>query len=99
MNAARTSGIGIMIGAKDANGVMRRFFANEAVADILGYSVEELLTQTALFNVAPASVGAIRGLIERRKKGEQEPEAFELPCLRKDGTTVNLQAAFSDAVI
>jgi len=99
MNAARRSGIGIMIAAKDASGKLRRVFANEAAADLLGYSLDELMTQPPLFNVEPASVAAVRGIIQGLGSGDQTAERFEMPCIRKDGSTVNLQAAFSHTVI
>jgi PAS domain S-box-containing protein len=99
MNAARKSGIGIIIGAKDANGNLRRVFVNEAAADILGYSVDELLAQPAIFNVAPTSLARVREATERRNQGQPIVEPLDMPCIRKDGSTANLQAAFSPTVI
>src|SRR5258706_12467115 len=95
MNAARKSGIGILIGAKDANGNLRRVFVNEAAADMFGYSVDELLAQPAFFNVAPTSLARRREATERRSEGQPIVELLDMPCIPKDGSTAHLQAAFS----
>src|SRR3954470_8383534 len=99
MNAARQSGVGILIAAPDAAGTLRRIFVNEAAAEILGYTVDELMAQPALFNLAPGGMAAIQAVKERRSRGEQATEPFHISCIRKDGVPLILQCAFCSTLI
>jgi PAS domain S-box-containing protein len=73
----------------------RFVFVNSRLAEIAGRAKEELLGCTLWEFVHPDYREFIRDRAERRERGESEPEHYEFPALRKDGSTMwlELQAA------
>ena len=59
---------------------------NQRMADILGYSVPELLHTSMLDRVTPASQRLVQEYIRSRREGY-----FELELLKKDGKTVSVE--------
>jgi len=68
-------------------------FANQALADILGYeSVEDVMAlETSYPIIAPEEHERLWGFKEARAKGESPPEIYEARCLKKDGSQVWLE--------
>ncbi len=69
-------------------------FANQAFADILGYSGPEEVLGVESIDVFlhPEEAGRIPRMRAARLRGEPVPEVLELRAMRKDGTTVWLEA-------
>jgi len=72
------------IAVEDAEG--RIAFVNPAVADLLGYSPEELLGQHWTVIVSPDQHPSVQAAYERRVHGQAD--RYELQLVRKDGTPV-----------
>ena len=70
-------------------------FCNEAYAEIMGYTVEELLAlspQATLEQVHPADRGRLLDYYAQRMAGNSKPARYEFRILRKDGATRWLDA-------
>ncbi|MGE0611709.1 MAG: PAS domain S-box protein [Hyphomicrobiales bacterium] len=65
-------------------------FANQSLADCLGYSCHlEVLDLVRVENViAPEEVERLRGYHTARRTGKFAPAAYEVQCVRKDGSKV-----------
>jgi two-component system cell cycle sensor histidine kinase/response regulator CckA len=61
-------------------------FANPALAEMSGYTVEELMDMPFLELLAPLSRDEVSELYRRTLKGEKSPETYEAVGLCKDGT-------------
>jgi PAS domain S-box-containing protein len=73
----------------------RFLFVNEAMARMVGYSVEEMVGMEQLDIVAPEDRELVAERYRRRQAGEAVTRNYELRLLHKDGTTrlyVNLMA-------
>jgi PAS domain S-box-containing protein len=72
----------------------RPVFANQAMADILGYeSPDELMSlDTVDTFVHPDEIERRRAMRQARTRGEDIPVGMEFRCLRKDGSTVWVEA-------
>ncbi|MDP2619322.1 MAG: EAL domain-containing protein [Hyphomicrobiales bacterium] len=68
-------------------------FANQALADILGYrNAEEILALERVEPLlAPEERERLRGYMTARQKGEYAPEIYEAQGLRKDGSKIWLE--------
>jgi diguanylate cyclase (GGDEF)-like protein/PAS domain S-box-containing protein len=68
-------------------------FANQALADILGYEnpKEVLALGRAERFVAPEDIERLWGYVVARRKGEYAPEIYEARAIRKDGSTIWLE--------
>jgi len=69
----------------------RFVFANSRLAQIAGRTREEILGHSLWEFVHPDYRDMIRQRAERRERGEEEPEHYEFPALRKDGSTMWLE--------
>jgi PAS domain S-box-containing protein len=66
-------------------------YANQAFARLFGYdSPEELIGTSQLGRVAPECRAQVTDYIQRRKRGEPAPSAYEITGLRRDGSTFAL---------
>ncbi len=68
---------------------LRFFFANEAFADMIGYSVEELLAMSPKRIkeiIHPSDQELVIGRAEDRLIGKDVPQQYEYRMLKKDGT-------------
>ena len=69
-------------------------FVNQPLADMFGYSTDELLALKsidALF--APSERARLRGYYEQRSQGNEAPSRYEFEGQRKDGTVIWLDAS------
>lgn len=83
------STLGIQIASREGN----RLFANEALAWMTGYdSVKEMFALPPSSLVAPHDRERLKTYRVRFFNEEDVPHSYEFDCLRKDGTTVPLQA-------
>ena len=68
-------------------------FANRALAEILGYSLQELLDMPAFDIAAPQSKDLIAQRYRLRKAGQQVPLAYETKIRCKDGTVKEVESS------
>ncbi len=69
----------------------RIFFANEAFAKMLGYSLEEILamsTRKVKNLIHPSDQELVMKRVQKRLAGEEVPQQYEYRMLRKDGTVL-----------
>ena len=67
-------------------------FANQALAEMYGYSPDELLNDVILSQLDhPSDRERIRQYVEGRLKGKDVPERYEFRGIRKDGTAIWLE--------
>jgi chemotaxis family two-component system sensor kinase Cph1 len=65
--------------------------ANNRAAEIYGYSKDELIGMDSLAVVHPEDRELVKGLRDRRLKGEAVPSEYEARGIRKDGETIWVQ--------
>lgn len=71
-------------------------FANSEACRILGYSQDEALAMSAWdFFAHPQELASMQERYRRRQKGEQVSNFYETTVLRKDGTTIPVEASAS----
>jgi PAS domain S-box-containing protein len=75
----------------------RIVFANEALASMFSYTVEESIGLPIADRIHPDERDFIMARAQRRQAGSNEPETYETRLLRKDGST--FYAVISNAVI
>ena len=70
----------------------RFVFANQALAQLLGYDSRDELIGAALDAIiAPEDVPRLWGYAEARTSGQDSPPEYEFDALRKDGSRVRVQ--------
>lgn len=72
-------------------------YANEAIASMLGYDMEQGTGMSLADLIHPDDRGSVLARAKRRQLGFPEPETYELRLLKKDGGALN--ALISNAVI
>jgi PAS domain S-box-containing protein len=65
-------------------------YVNNALADITGYPVEQLLGMDFLHLIAPAYQPLVEQRYKARTAGKPAPSTYEIESLCRDGTTKNL---------
>jgi PAS domain S-box-containing protein len=85
-------GLGMTVVADRGNG-LERLYANAPVAALLGYTLDELRTQSVLDTIAPQHRALATQLSTGVRGGQPAPPALELSLLRKDGTQVTTELA------
>src|SRR6266487_1527358 len=98
LEAAHNAQLGVSVTLIDER-PMRRIFVNEAAARVFGYTEAELLKLPTLFTFTPEEQARIEELDARRRRGESIPLYIETEVLRKDGTRVPIELAFSEVRI
>ena len=63
-------------------------FANEAMANILGYTIDEIENTPYINYVAHESRAMVASHVDARVAGEDVPQFYEAKLLRKDGTII-----------
>jgi len=76
----------------------RFVFVNSLISGITGYSKDELLSMDFLDLVHPDDRTYIRGIADRRARGELVPDVYELRIVRKDGSVRFAELAVSPIV-
>ena len=66
-------------------------FVNNRMADLFGYSVEEVQDTPFLNYVFPDERKRIKDLHERRLKGEDVPDIYEMQALHNDGRKLDVE--------
>jgi PAS domain S-box-containing protein len=77
----------------------RNVFISEAAAQILGWSVQELLQGNPIGHIAPEDLPRMRERLERRARGERGQNTTEIAVMRKDGERFFIEMTASDVVI
>lgn len=72
-------------------------FANQALADMLGYTPNEMENTPVIRYIAPESLELVTNRIKARLAGQEVPPVYEANLLRKDGTVI--EAELSAGVI
>lgn len=70
-------------------------FANHTVSEQLGYSLVEMGSMSAWDMFEPSELRAIQERYKLRQRGEGIPSYYETALLRKDGTTIPIEASVS----
>jgi len=92
--AAEMAQLGVSVSLIEAEGA-RRVFVSDAAARLLGYSVEELVGSSTFLTFAPEELERMRGLGQKWRSGETIPYFLETVILRKDGTRVPIEVAYT----
>ncbi|MBV9216826.1 MAG: EAL domain-containing protein, partial [Acidobacteria bacterium] len=64
---------------------------NQAAERIFGYSHEEALSLNMADITAPEHMDLVRQMLESKVKGEQGQTVYEIECVKRDGSRVNLE--------
>ena len=72
-------------------------FVNQALADMLGYTPNEMENTPVIRYIAPESLELVANRIKARLAGQEVPPVYEANLLRKDGTVI--EAELSAGVI
>jgi PAS domain S-box-containing protein len=94
LGAAEAAHIGVTLTVLDPVSP-RNVYASAAAADILGFSVEELLARNPLDFIAPRDMARIRDRLDRRARGEEGQASYEVSVVRKDGTEAFIEVTAS----
>ena len=98
LDAARAAGIGVTITLVES-GRPRNVYASEAAANILGYSIEELLERDPMSHIAPEDLPRMRERLAWRAGGEGGERTEAIAATRKDGTRVFVEFTASSVTI
>jgi PAS domain S-box-containing protein len=98
LDAARAAGIGVTLTLIDPPRV-RNVYVSEAAADIMGWSVDELLNCDPLSKIAPEDMERMRDRLDRRVRGELGQTSYEVVSLRKDGSRLPIEVTASHVTI
>jgi PAS domain S-box-containing protein len=98
LEAAHNAQLGVSVTLVDDR-PMRRIYVNDAAERIFGYTSSELLKLPTLFTFTPEEQARIEALDARRRKGETVPLYLETTVLRKDGSRIPIELAFSPVTL
>jgi PAS domain S-box-containing protein len=98
LEAAGAAHIGVTVTLVDAS-VPRNVYVSEAAAELMGWSVAELLERDPLAHIASRDQGHVRARLDLRARGEQGQTSYELRTVRKDGREVAIEVTASHATI
>jgi PAS domain S-box-containing protein len=66
-------------------------FVNNRLAEILGYTVDEIFNTSFLNYIPPSDHSKIIDIFSRRIKGEKVPNIYEMTALNKDGSEIIIE--------
>ncbi|HEY9152969.1 MAG TPA: PAS domain S-box protein, partial [Anaerolineales bacterium] len=66
-------------------------FANQVLANMLGYTPEEMQGTPFIKFLAPESIPLVVGRVKARLAGEEVPSIYEIRIQRKDGTAIDAE--------
>jgi PAS domain S-box-containing protein len=92
--AAEMAQLGVSVSLIEPDGA-RRIFVSDTAAQLLGYSAEELIGSSTFLTFAPEELERMRALGEKWRGGEAIPYFLETVILRKDGTRVPIEVAYT----
>jgi PAS domain S-box-containing protein len=98
LEAARAAHIGVTVTVYEDSGP-RMVYVNEAAAEIVGWSVEEIVARDPLASVAPDDLPRIRDRLEKRIRGEPGQATYEVTVIRKDGRRVPIEMTASPTTL
>jgi two-component system NtrC family sensor kinase len=94
LEAASVAGLGVSVSFDD--GVTpRHIYVNDAAAQVLGLSIEELTGSAILLNFAPEERNRLNELTARLRQGDVSPSLTETVVLRPSGERIPVEIAFS----
>jgi len=96
LEAAHGARIGVAVALIDPAGP-RMLYVSDAVADIVGWPVEEILRGNPLRFVAPEGVAHVYERFAKRARGEFGQMSYELTVIRKDGVRAPIEVTASRA--
>jgi PAS domain S-box-containing protein len=77
----------------DRGNGLERWYANAAVAELLGFSIEELLAQPPIETLVPEQRALVMQLSSGFRAGQPVPPALEFLAQRKDGSSLPIELA------
>jgi PAS domain S-box-containing protein len=98
LDAARAARIGVTVTFTDGD-APRHLYVSEVAADIMGWSVQELLERNPFENVSARDDARMRDRFAQRARGDGEQAWYEVYVRRKDGVDVPLEVTASRVVI
>jgi PAS domain S-box-containing protein len=98
LEAAGAARIGVTVTLVDSQ-PPRNVYVSEVAADLLGWSVEELLERDPMQYIAPRDLLRVQERLERRLRGEQGQMSYEFFAVRKDGREIPIEITASHASI
>jgi len=98
LEAAHGARIGVAIALIDP-AAPRLLYASDAIADIIGWPVAEVMSGNPMRFVAPETIEHVYERFARRARGEMGQMSYELTVIRKDGTRVPIEVAASRATL
>jgi PAS domain S-box-containing protein len=98
LDAARAARIGVSIAVVEPGGP-RNIYVSEAAADILGWSVLELLQKSPMDFIAQEDQVHAHARFEKRASGERGTASYELRAVHKDGRHVFIEVTASTVTI
>lgn len=84
--------IGVLVIA-DRGGDLERWYANEAAAGLLGYSIDELAGVAPIDLIVPEQRALVRQLSASFRAGQPVPPTLEFSALHKDGSHLTVEYA------
>ncbi len=92
--AAEHAGLGVSVSVRDGAEV-RRIFVSDSAARTLGYPLAELVGNSVLLTFAPEEARRMEDMMRQWREGVPLPRFLETVALRKDGTHVPIEVAYS----
>jgi PAS domain S-box-containing protein len=77
----------------------RNVYVSAAAAELLGWTVEELIERDPLVVVAPEEYPRVRARLERRARGEKGETTYEFVRIGKDGRRLPIEVTASSVAI
>ncbi len=98
LSAANAAHIGVTVTLVQPQG-LRNVYVSEVAAEILGWSVHELMTRDPMSVIDPGDLPRFRERLRLRQGGPTGASAYEMTAVRGDGTRVPLEISATDVVI
>jgi len=98
METVGKAGYGIVIVQNTLEREAAIAFANDEACEIVGYSRAEVLTKSAWDLFESSELAKLQERYRKRQSGEQVPSYYDTSMLRKDGTSLPVEASASTMV-
>jgi PAS domain S-box-containing protein len=98
LSAAGAARIGVTVSVIEPQGP-RHVYISEVAAEILGWTVGELMSGDPMIHVAPEDVSRLREHFSVREASATGSEHFETTAVRRDGTRVPLEVSTTDITL